>query len=159
MLENPTLVNPTLENPTQINKDKTITKELNKDLIKYQSINQSDAATDSIPPDNRWIDRYNQNETRIKIILSTKHFCIATTAQPLCKDRDTYFCAAVDGIAPEYKSTDGEVFRPEAGIGSATRKGGTNIVTPTYDEAVHTIRRDMRRLRMQFAQLHWRGRM
>ena len=66
MLENPTLVNPTLENPTQINKDKTITKELNKDLIKYQSINQSDAATDSIPPDNRWIDRYNQNETRIK---------------------------------------------------------------------------------------------
>lgn len=66
MLENPTLVNPTLENPTQINKDKTITKELNKDLIKYQSINPSDTATDSISTDNRWIDRYNQNETLIK---------------------------------------------------------------------------------------------
>ena len=66
--------------------------------------------------------------------MSTKHFCIATAAQPLCKDRDTYFCAAVDGIAPEYKSADGEVFRPEASIGSVIRKGVTNIVTPTYGE-------------------------
>ena len=58
ILEKPTQEKPMLENPTQINKDKTITKELNKDLIKYQSINQSDTATDSMPPDNRWIDRY-----------------------------------------------------------------------------------------------------
>ncbi|MGN1115312.1 MAG: DUF6017 domain-containing protein [Candidatus Ornithomonoglobus sp.] len=65
-LDKPTQGNPILENPTQINKDKTITEELNKDLIKYQSINQGDTTTDSISTDNRWIDRYNQNEMLIK---------------------------------------------------------------------------------------------
>lgn len=68
MLEEPTLENPILdnstqekpilENSTQINKDKTIKKELNKDGIKYPSINLSESIGS--------IDRYRQNIKQIK---------------------------------------------------------------------------------------------
>ncbi len=43
ILDNPTQEKPILENSTQINKDKTIKKELNKDCIKYPSINLSES--------------------------------------------------------------------------------------------------------------------
>ena len=62
-LENPILYNqtresPILENSTQINKDKTIKKELNKDGIKYPSINHETSIGS--------IDRYEQNINQIK---------------------------------------------------------------------------------------------
>ena len=49
---------PILENSMQINKDKTIKKELNKDCIKYPSINLSESIGS--------IDRYRQNIKQIK---------------------------------------------------------------------------------------------
>ena len=47
-----------MENSTQINKDKTIKKELNKDSIKYPSINHETSIGS--------IDRYEQNIKQIK---------------------------------------------------------------------------------------------
>ena len=58
ILDNPTQEKPILENSTQINKDKTIKKELNKDGIKYPSINLSESIGS--------IDRYRQNIKQIK---------------------------------------------------------------------------------------------
>ena len=57
------------------------------------------------------------------------------TAQPTCKVGNTYFFTAVNGIVPEYKFADGEVFTAEAGINSAFDKGDIKIVTLTFDEA------------------------
>lgn len=57
------------------------------------------------------------------------------TTQPLCKADNTYFFAAIDGIEPEYRFADGEIFKPRAGLGSAFEKNGVKIVTLTYDEA------------------------
>ena len=58
ILDNPTQEKPILENSTQINKDKTIKKELNKDCIKYPSINHETSIGS--------IDRYEQSVKRIK---------------------------------------------------------------------------------------------
>lgn len=58
ILDNPTQEKPILENSTQINKDKTIKKELNKDCIKYPSINHETSIGS--------IDRYRQNIKQIK---------------------------------------------------------------------------------------------
>lgn len=58
ILDNPTQEKPILENSTQINKDKTIKKELNKDCIKYPSINHETSIGS--------IDRYEQSIKQIK---------------------------------------------------------------------------------------------
>ncbi len=62
ILDNPMQDKPMLENPTQINKDKTITEELNTDCIKYQSINPSEQTNS----DERLIERYNKTKSEIK---------------------------------------------------------------------------------------------
>ncbi len=60
------------------------------------------------------------------------------SAQPLCRAENTYFFTAIDGVAPEYKFADGELFGPEAGINSAFTKNGVKIITLTADEARFT---------------------
>ena len=52
------------------------------------------------------------------------------TAQPLCKVGKTYFFAAIDGITPEYKFTDGQMFRDDD-----FEINGARVVTLTYEQA------------------------
>lgn len=55
------------------------------------------------------------------------------TAQPLCKIGDTYFFAAIDGITPEYKFADGNVFKPETE--AAVKVNNVQIVTLSWNRA------------------------
>ncbi len=60
------------------------------------------------------------------------------SAQPLCKTDDTYFFAAIDNIAPQYKFTDGAEFCPQPGFDSAFDHNGIKIVTLTSEQAEYT---------------------
>ncbi|MGN1115004.1 MAG: beta-galactosidase [Candidatus Ornithomonoglobus sp.] len=55
------------------------------------------------------------------------------TAQPLCRVNDTYFFAAIDGIAPEYKFIGDGIFKPETG--EAYKVNDIQIVTLSWDRA------------------------
>ena len=61
------------------------------------------------------------------------------TAQPLCREGNTFFFAAVEGIAPQYAVTlaDGSVKTVcvQPGLDSAFCAGGSRIVTLTWDQA------------------------
>ena len=61
------------------------------------------------------------------------------TAQPLCRQGNTFFFAAVDGIAPQYEIIlpDGKTVRiaAQAGLDSGFSAGDSRIVTLTWDQA------------------------
>ncbi|MEJ8305131.1 beta-galactosidase [Saccharibacillus sacchari] len=64
------------------------------------------------------------------------------TAQPLCKEGDTYFFVQIPGIAPEYVFSNGQKVTAEAGLESAVRVDETTIVTLTWDQARYLRRLD-----------------
>ena len=61
------------------------------------------------------------------------------TAQPLCRDGQTYFFAAIDGITPQYEIAlpDGSVrsFAIAPGLDAVFESGGVRIVTLTWTQA------------------------
>ncbi len=57
------------------------------------------------------------------------------TAQPLCRVKNAYFFAAIDGIRPEYQFEDGNVFTPEPGFDSAFDINGISVVTLSGEQA------------------------
>lgn len=64
------------------------------------------------------------------------------TAQPLCREGNTYFFAQIPGITPEYRFGDGQKVMAEAGLESAVQVGQTTIVTLTWDQARYLRRLD-----------------
>lgn len=60
------------------------------------------------------------------------------TAQPLCREGNTYFFAAIEGIEPKYSFTSGERFTVEPGLDSAVRVGNIKIITLSPDQARFT---------------------
>jgi len=64
---------------------------------------------------------------------------VFATAQPLCRQGDTFFFAAVDGIAPQYRIAlpDGSAhtFSPQPGLNSGFDAGVLRIVTLAWDQA------------------------
>lgn len=52
------------------------------------------------------------------------------TAEPLCKVGNTYFFAAIDGITPEYKFKNGQMFRSDD-----FEINGARVITLTYEQA------------------------
>lgn len=57
---------------------------------------------------------------------------VYSTAQPICRDGNTYIFAAIDGINPEYLFENGEKFTaPEFII------GGIKIITLTFEQALY----------------------
>lgn len=64
------------------------------------------------------------------------------TAQPLCRVGDTVFFTAIDGITPEYRFADGQVFRPQPGLSSAFTVGGIRYITLTFEQARFTRKID-----------------
>lgn len=66
------------------------------------------------------------------------------TAQPLCRQGNTFFFAAVDGIAPQYEIVlpDGSVLREavQPGLESGFAAGGSRVVTLTWEQARHARR-------------------
>lgn len=57
------------------------------------------------------------------------------TTQLLCKDENTYFFAEIDGIQPEYKFSDGSIYRVNGG--GVTEHKNMRIVTVSPDEALY----------------------
>lgn len=57
------------------------------------------------------------------------------TAQLLCNDENTYFFAEIDGIQPEYKFSDGRIYR--ACNGEIIKHKNVRIVTVSHDEAIY----------------------
>lgn len=57
------------------------------------------------------------------------------TAQLICRVENTYFFAAIDGIAPEYKFSGGQIDRPTAGLQSIYQMNDITIVTLTWEQA------------------------
>lgn len=57
------------------------------------------------------------------------------TAQPLCRMGDTYFFAAIEGIAPRFKLAGKEAFSVTPGISCVSYIRDIKIVTLTWDEA------------------------
>ncbi|MBB3125365.1 hypothetical protein FHS19_000019 [Paenibacillus rhizosphaerae] len=64
------------------------------------------------------------------------------TAQPLCRQDNTYFFAEIPGISAEYQLVDGETFKPVAGLQSVFSVNGASIVTLTWDQARYLRRLD-----------------
>lgn len=65
-----------------------------------------------------------------------------STTQPICKDGNTYFFAAVDGIAPVYKFENADV--KETAANSIFEHNGIKIVTMSLDKAKYLRRLDGR---------------
>jgi len=57
------------------------------------------------------------------------------TAQPICRERDTYFFVEIPGIPAEYKFADREPLQVKAGMGHWLKLGDIKIVTLTWDQA------------------------
>lgn len=64
------------------------------------------------------------------------------TAQPLCRQGDTYFFVQIPGIAAEYQFEDGQTFTPEAGLESGFRVNGVNVITLTWEQAKYLRKLD-----------------
>ena len=68
------------------------------------------------------------------------------TAQPLCREGNTFFFAAIPGIPPRYDVVlaDGstQTLSPRPGFSSAFAAGESRIVTLTYEQAQHLRRLD-----------------
>lgn len=60
---------------------------------------------------------------------------IDATAQPLCKQDDTWFFAQIPGIDAEYQFGDGQKFTPKAGLDSMFKMNNAKIITLTWDQA------------------------
>lgn len=56
------------------------------------------------------------------------------TAQPICRQKDTYFFVQIPGIRAEYKIGN-EIIRPEPGLESTISKGNVKLITLTWDQA------------------------
>lgn len=103
--EAPTSEIPMLGKATQLNTNIQNTKEINTDVIKYPSINPSPEAksetVSSIEPEERWIDRYNQNIEFVKSNIEYDGLCtihdkatldniVSIMAEVLTVDRHSY---------------------------------------------------------------------
>ena len=103
--EVPTSEIPMLGKATQLNTNIQNTKEINTDVIKYPSINPSPEAksetVSSIEPEERWIDRYNQNIEFVKNNIEYDGLCtihdkatldniVSIMAEVLTVDRHSY---------------------------------------------------------------------
>lgn len=66
------------------------------------------------------------------------------TAQPVCREGDTYFFAEIPGIAAQYCFEGGEEHWAEAGKDSMLEAEGVRIVTLPFGEAVYLRRIDGR---------------
>ena len=103
--EVPTSEIPMLGKTTQLNTNIQNTKEINTDVIKYPSINPSPEAksetVSSIEPEERWIDRYNQNIEFVKNNIEYDGLCtihdkatldniVSIMAEVLTVDRHSY---------------------------------------------------------------------
>lgn len=103
--EAPTSEIPMLGKATQLNTNIQNTKEINTDVIKYPSINPSQEAksetVSSIEPEERWIDRYNQNIEFVKNNIEYEGLCtihdkatldniVSIMAEVLTVDRHSY---------------------------------------------------------------------
>lgn len=64
------------------------------------------------------------------------------TAQPLCRQGDTYFFVQIPGIAAEYQFENGQGFTPEAGLESGFQVNGINIITLTWEQAKYLRKLD-----------------
>ncbi len=64
------------------------------------------------------------------------------TCQLLCRQGNTYFFMALDGIAPEYVFENGERFTPAAGMDSAFEACGSKFVTLTRQQALYMQKHD-----------------
>ncbi|MCR2806358.1 beta-galactosidase [Paenibacillus soyae] len=64
------------------------------------------------------------------------------TAQPVCKQGDTYFFVQIPGIAAEYRFADGRSFKSEAGLESLVKAERASIVTLTWEQALYLRRLD-----------------
>ena len=64
------------------------------------------------------------------------------TAQPICRQGDTYFFVQIPGIAPEYQLSEGRTFTPDAGTDSIIHIDGISIVTLTWEQARYLRRLD-----------------
>ncbi|MBQ3761239.1 MAG: beta-galactosidase [Clostridia bacterium] len=64
---------------------------------------------------------------------------LSATAQPLCRDGDTFFFAQIEGIPPRYVFEDAELFA-QAGRENSLRYKNIRIVTLKSEEAVHLRR-------------------
>lgn len=64
------------------------------------------------------------------------------TAQPLCRDKDTYFFAQIPGIMPRYCFADDTQINADAGIGNAVCRNGIKIYTLTYEQAKYLRKLD-----------------
>ena len=60
------------------------------------------------------------------------------TAQLLCRDKNTYFFVAIDGIEPKFKFKGNKEFICKVGKDTVTKIGGIKIITLTADEAKYT---------------------
>lgn len=64
------------------------------------------------------------------------------TAQPLCRQGDTYFFAQIPGIAADYQFENGQRFMPEAGFASGFQVNGINVVTLSWEQAKYLRKLD-----------------
>lgn len=62
------------------------------------------------------------------------------TVQPLCREGDTYFFVAMEGITPTYKFKGMDAFDVAAGMDSVESIGNIKVVTLTLDEAKYLRR-------------------
>lgn len=67
-----------------------------------------------------------------------------STCQLLCRQDNTYFFMALDGIPCEYVFESGKHFTPSAGLDSAFEINGAKFVTLTKDQALYTQKYDGR---------------
>ncbi|CAM4289940.1 beta-galactosidase [Paenibacillus typhae] len=64
------------------------------------------------------------------------------TAQPLCRQGNTYFFTQIPGIAAEYQFENDQRFTPEAGLISGFQVNGITIVTLTWEQAKYLRKLD-----------------
>ncbi|OMF97622.1 beta-galactosidase [Paenibacillus sp. FSL R7-0273] len=64
------------------------------------------------------------------------------TAQPLCRQGDTYFFAQIPGIAAEYQFENGQGFTPEAGLESGFQLNSITVITLTWEQAKYLRKLD-----------------
>lgn len=64
------------------------------------------------------------------------------TAQPLCRQGNTYFFVEIPGISPQYRFRTGQCFAPKAGIHSGFSQEDAEVVTLKWDQARYLRRLD-----------------
>jgi len=64
------------------------------------------------------------------------------TAQPLCKQGDTYFFTQIPGITAEYRFNDGQRFTAEPGIEALFKINDIVVVTLTWEQSIYVRKLD-----------------